>query len=580
MSAPTLDRAVVADPLAVSLVAGRLAAPAPTWTVRTDVLVVGSGVAGLSVVAGLVGAGLSVHLVTKGALDAGSTRWAQGGIARATADADDVELHVRDTLVAGAGLCEPAAVRRLAAQGRAAVQALAARGARFDAGADGAPAQTREGGHSRARIVHAGGDATGAEVQRALQAAIRGATVVPNAFLLDLDRSADGTVVGATVALLDAGGRVRSVGRVHARATVLATGGLGHVFASTTTPAAVTGDGMAAALRAGAVLRDVEFVQFHPTVFAAPGGAPAGQTLLVSEAVRGEGAVLVDAAGSRVMTGVHPLADLAPRDVVAATETARMAELGVDHLYLDARGLGEDVLTARFPTVLAGCRAAGVDPVTAPIPVRPAAHYSCGGVAADLDGVTSLPGLYAVGEVACTGVHGANRLASNSLLEGLVAGSNLAGLLRADLPPRQAADTAARSAAGVDPAVRAVLAREMVADAGVLRDPDGLEVLAGLLASTGPSTRHAQPGRAAWEVTNLHALSTVLVDAAVRREESRGCHRRSDVRADRDDWLVHVDTQVDGDGVPVVGLRQRRTPLGAELPTAAAVPAAGARVRR
>ncbi|MCG2798637.1 MAG: FAD-binding protein, partial [Cellulomonas sp.] len=295
MSAPTLDRGARTEPLAASLVAGRLAAPGPTWTVRTDVLVVGSGVAGLTVAAGLTGSGLSVHVVTKGALDAGSTRWAQGGIARATADADDVELHVRDTLVAGAGLCEPAAVRRLAQEGRAAVELLAARGARFDAGPDGTPAQTREGGHSRARIVHAGGDATGAEVQRALQAAVTGATVLERAFLLDLDRAADGAVAGATVALLDARGEVRSVGRVEARATVLATGGLGHVFASTTTPPAVTGDGMAAALRAGAVLRDVEFVQFHPTVFAAPGGGAAGQTLLVSEAVRGEGAVLVDA---------------------------------------------------------------------------------------------------------------------------------------------------------------------------------------------------------------------------------------------------------------------------------------------
>ncbi|MCG2803486.1 MAG: L-aspartate oxidase [Cellulomonas sp.] len=563
MSAPTLDRARAADPLAVSLVAGRLAAPEPTWTVRTDVLVVGSGVAGLTVVAGLAGSGLAVHLVTKGALDAGSTRWAQGGIARATADADDVELHVRDTLVAGAGLCEPAAVRRLAAQGRAAVEQLAARGARFDAGPDGAPAQTREGGHSRARIVHAGGDATGAEVQRALQTEVTGATVLEHAFLLDLDRAADGAVTGATVALLDARGGVRSIGRVEARATVLATGGLGHVFSSTTTPPVVTGDGMAAALRAGAVLRDVEFLQFHPTVFAAPGGRTVGQTLLVSEAVRGEGAVLVDAAGNRVMAGVHPLADLAPRDVVAATETARMAELGVDHLYLDARALGEQVLTARFPTVLAGCRAAGVDPVTMPIPVRPAAHYSCGGVAADLDGVTSLPGLFAVGEVACTGVHGANRLASNSLLEGLVAGSNLAVLLREDLPARRPRTGAYAPAAGVDPGVRPVLAREMVADAGVLRDPDGLEVLAGLLASTGPATGHALPGRAAWEATNLHALSTVLVDAAVRRTESRGCHRRTDADGPDDAWRAHIDTTVATTSVPVAGLDQRMVAVGA-----------------
>ncbi|MCG2797132.1 MAG: FAD-binding protein, partial [Cellulomonas sp.] len=254
----------------------------------------------------------------------------------------------------------------------------------------------------------------------------------------------------------------------------------------------------------------------------------------------------------------------------------RMAELGVDHLYLDARALGERVLTSRFPTVLAGCRAAGIDPVTQPIPVRPAAHYSCGGVAADLDGETSLPGLFAVGEVACTGVHGANRLASNSLLEGLVAGSNLATRLREDLPARRTRAAADVPSAGVDPQVRAVLARELVADAGVLRDPAGLEVLAGLLASTGPTTGHALPGRAAWEATNLHALSTVLVDAAIRREESRGCHRRSDVRAERRDWQVHVDTVVDAPQAPVVGLRPRLTGLGAG--TTGAGPAGTARV--
>jgi L-aspartate oxidase len=565
VSAPTLDRTDQVDPLAgASLVAARLAAPEPSWTVRTDVLVLGSGVAGLQVVAGLAGSGLDVQLVTKGPLGAGSTRWAQGGIARATADAGDVDLHVRDTLVAGAGLCDPVAVRRLAGEGRAAVEALAGAGARFDLGPDGAVAQTREGGHSRARIVHAGGDATGAEVHRALAARLtaagRSATVTEHAFLLDLDQAADGAVTGATVALLDGTGTVRSVGRIEARATVLATGGLGNLFSSTTNPPAVTGDGMAAALRAGAALRDLELVQFHPTVFAAPGGAQPGQTLLVSEAVRGEGAVLVDGDLNPVMAGVHPLADLAPRDVVAATEAALMYRLGVDHLYLDARGVGAATLERRFPTVLAGCRAAGVDPVTTPIPVRPAAHYSCGGVVADLDGATSLPGLFAVGEVASTGVHGANRLASNSLLEGLVAGGNLARRLRADLPARRRRQPRpdARSA-GVAPGVRPVLARQLAIDAGVLRDPSGLDVLAGLLASTAPTTGAAEPGAAAWEATNLHALSSVLVDAAARRVESRGCHRRTDVVEEQERWRVHIDTTVLDGATSVARLDQRLT---------------------
>jgi L-aspartate oxidase len=384
-------------------------------------------------------------------------------------------------------------------------------------------------------------------VQRALQAGLAGPEVstLEHAFLLELDRDADGAVTGATVGLLDAAGRCGSVGRIQARATVLATGGLGQVFASTTNPAAVTGDGIAAAFRAGAELADLEFVQFHPTVFASPGpdlgAAKAGQRLLVSEAVRGEGAVLVDADGRRIMTGAHPLADLAPRDVVAATMAAAIRAGGGDRLFLDARGLGEATLLHRFPTVVAGCRAAGVDPVTAPIPVRPAAHYSCGGVRADLTGRTSLPGLFAVGEVACTGVHGANRLASNSLLEGLVAGRRLAARLRADLPPRRRSDPRSGGpASGVDPAARAGLSRAMDRAAGVLREPAGLAGLAALLDRHGPTADDAVPDRAGWEATTLHTLMIAITTAATAREESRGCHRRADVDGPREAWRRHV----------------------------------------
>jgi L-aspartate oxidase len=550
-----LSLAELGAELATGVVARRLAAPEPSWHLRTDVLVAGTGVGGLALVAGLAGSGLRVHVVTKAALDAGSTRWAQGGIARATADADDVELHVADTLAAGAGLCDPVAVRQLAVEGRAAVEALAALGARFDAAADGTPAQTREGGHSRARIVHAGGDATGAEVQRALQAGLAGSIdrdrirAIEQAFLLDLLVAADGSVAGATVALLDGAGRCRSVGAVHARATVLATGGYGQVFASTTTPGAVTGDGVAAALRAGAQVADLEFVQFHPTVFAGAGPAPggsdglgaAGRRLLVSEAVRGEGAVLVDAAGGRVMAGVHPLADLAPRDVVSARMAAVMAAQGVDHLFLDTRGLGEATLLRRFPTVVAGCRAAGVDPASRPVPVRPAAHYSCGGVRADLTGRTTLTGLYAVGEVACTGVHGANRLASNSLLEGLVAGRRLALALRHDLPAaRRPVPRPPVPATGVDPAARGPLTRAMDGAAGVLRDPRRLADLAAQLDAASPAAAAAVPTRAGWEATNLHTLMTAVTAAATRRTESRGCHRRTDVEGPRPAWQRHL----------------------------------------
>jgi L-aspartate oxidase len=530
-------------------VGARLAAPAATWQVRTDVLVVGSGVAGLALVAGLAGSGLRVHLVTKGPLGDGSTRWAQGGIARAN-DLADVDQHVRDTLAAGAGLCDVRAVRQLAAEGPAAVQRLAAIGARFDPAADGSVALTREGGHSTARIVHAGGDSTGAEVQRALEAAVRSddVTTLEHAFLLDLVRGPEGEVRGAVVALLDAAGSCRSVGLVHARATVLATGGLGQVFASTTNPAAVTGDGIAAALRAGAEVVDLEFVQFHPTVFAPPAGAADGQRLLVSEAVRGEGAVLVDAAGVPVMTGAHPLADLAPRDVVSATMAAVMRARGSDHLYLDARGLGEATLLARFPTIVARCREAGVDPVTMPVPVRPAAHYGCGGVRADLSGRTGLRGLFAIGEVASTGVHGANRLASNSLLEGLVAAGRLADVLRDHLPPnpgRGRVWTPQHPPTGVDPAQRTPLTRAMDAAAGVLRAPHELGTLSERLAEASPTAGHARPGRVGWEATNLHTLMAVLTAAAVRREESRGCHRRSDVEVTRPEWRRHLVSMID-----------------------------------
>jgi L-aspartate oxidase len=549
-----------AEPLDVP-VSARLAAPAPSWQVRTDVLVVGSGVAGLSLVAGLAGSGLHVHLVTKGRLGDGSTRWAQGGIARANHDAGDVEQHVRDTLMAGAGLCDPATVRRLVVEGPAAVERLAALGARFDTGPDGRVALTREGGHSRARIVHAGGDATGAEVQRALQAALAAGsrhedvTTLEDAFLLDLLRGPDGDVRGAAVALLDAAGSCRSVGLVHARATVLATGGLGQAFASTTNPAAVTGDGIAAALRAGAELADLEFVQFHPTVFAGSGGDAEGRRLLVSEAVRGEGAVLVDAEGASVMAGAHRLADLAPRDVVSATMAAAMRERGVDHLFLDARTLGGATLLARFPTIVAGCRGAGVDPLTEPIPVRPAAHYTCGGVRADLTGRTGLPGLYAIGEVSCTGVHGANRLASNSLLEGLVAAGRLAAFLRDGLPPTRGRGRLwipRDRATGVDPALRTGLTRAMDADAGVRRDPAALTRLVDRLADAAPTAAHAVPGRACWEATNLHTLMAVITGAALRRTESRGCHRRSDVEATRPQWRRHLVSTLDTDDTATV----------------------------
>lgn len=405
----------------------RLQAPAPGWSIEADVVVVGSGVAGLTAALRCAAAGRRTVVVTKARLDDGSTRWAQGGIAAALGDGDTPEQHLADTLVAGAGLCDEAAVRTLVTEGPDAVHRLIRTGARFDTapGSDEI-ALTREGGHHRRRIAHAGGDATGAEISRALVEAVRaaGLRTVENALVLDLLTDPDGHTSGVTLHVMGEG-QHDGVGAVHAPSVVLATGGMGQVFSATTNPAVSTGDGVALALRAGAEISDLEFVQFHPTVLYL-GPEAEGQQPLISEAVRGEGAHLVDADGTRFMVGQHELAELAPRDIVAKAIMRRAHEQGVEHMYLDGRHFGAQMWETRFPTILAACRSHGIDPVTEPIPVAPAAHYASGGVRTDLRGRTTVPGLYACGEVACTGVHGANRLASNSLLEGLVFAERIA----------------------------------------------------------------------------------------------------------------------------------------------------------
>ncbi len=535
-----------------------LSAPGVSWTRDTDVVVLGSGAAGLA--AALAARPVrDVLIVTKDTLDAGSTAWAQGGLAAVFDPADTFAEHVRDTLDAGGGLCDESAVKSLVRDAPTAINYLEKMGAAFDPSADGSRALTREGGHSRSRIVHAGGDQSGAEIQRTLDenAINAGVEVLENAFALDLVFGPDlasgkRQVAGIRIALLNSDGTVASVGVVTARAIVVATGGYGQVFASTSNPPAVTGDGHALALRAGLTLRDLEFVQFHPTVLWQEVGSTI-QQVLISEAVRGEGAVLFDAAGQRIMQGVHPQEDLAPRDVVAAAISARMAQNvgGVDdHVYLDATHIGERFAT-RFPFITKACNEAGIDPQHDRIPVAPAAHYTCGGIDSNLDGTTEVEGLYAVGEVAYTGVHGANRLASNSLTESLVVGTrvgrNLAWKLPSRVDPVELGEpTEEHGTTGLlDDSLRAYVRVLMSKHVGVLRRPDGLQSAIDALAVTAEKIdANTVPSRRNFEATNILTVATAVAASALARTESRGCHRRTDTTEARDIWLCHLQVSL------------------------------------
>jgi L-aspartate oxidase len=497
-----------------------------------DLLVLGSGVAGLSAAVRAAGLGMRVGVLTKAGLDMATTRWAQGGVAAVLggADPDSTDLHLSDTLVAGDGLCDVDAVRVLVDEGPDRVTELIALGAVFDVDAHGELARAREGGHSVARIVHAGGAATGMEIERALVAAVRetAASVLERTFAVDL--LVERGRCSGVVAVPDEGGETFEV---RSRHVLLATGGAGQLYAVTTNPMEATGDGTAMALRAGVACADLEFVQFHPTAL----HHPAMPRPLLSEALRGHGAVLRDVNGERFVD------ELLPRDKVSRAIHQRLLELGGEHVWLDATAL--EGFAVRFPTIAATLDSVGLDPARDWLPVAPAAHYCCGGVVADLDGATSLPGLWAAGEVACNGVMGANRLASNSLLDGMVFapraveaidrgvdGPSPSGAMRAVLGGDDVAAGVIGGrripvSLGVDadepPIDRDQLQTGMSADAGVLRTGESLARAATLLRRPA-----AGEGIESREVANLTTVAQALVAAALAREETRGAHARAE----------------------------------------------------
>ena len=488
-----------------------------------NIIIVGSGIAGLTAALELA-PHHAVTLVTKGELAESNTRWAQGGIAAVMFDDDRIADHIADTLAAGAGLCNPAAVAVLCEEGPARIRDLIALGVDFDQ-REGELAKGLEAAHSYPRVLHAGGDATGLSIETALVRAVRRRPGQNSRTHLACDLFlTEGRTTGLEI--LTPEGTPETL---TADAVVLASGGAGQLYLHTTNPSVATGDGVALALRAGAILADLEFYQFHPTALALPGA-----TFLISEAVRGDGATLIDAHGQRFMLAVDPAAELAPRDVVARGIARQMAKQNGAPVLLDATHLGAEFLAERFPTIDAAARARGLDWSQVPIPVTPAAHYWMGGIQTDLDGRTNIPGLYAIGEVACTGVHGANRLASNSLLESLVFAHRAAQLFLGAADPNKPVHPERRRSRSRRTCVslnrdeaanrRHTLQTLLWTNAGIERTATGLRVA---LQTLNESTTEGTTAEAR-ETANLLTLARALVTSALAREESRGAHFRQD----------------------------------------------------
>ena len=507
--------------------------------VKVDFLVLGGGIAGTRAAIGLARAG-SVLVLSKGELYESNTEYAQGGIAAALGEDDEVALHLHDTLCAGDGLCREEAVQVLVSEGPRQIEKLIEWGMRFDR--DGNKlAFTREGAHSRSRVLHARGDSTGAEILRALMAkakAYRAIRFLPHAFAVDFLVDAN-RVCGVT--FLDE--RTSEIKTLHAKAVLLATGGLGQVYRETTNPEVATGDGVAMAHRAGALCSDLEFVQFHPTALYVK-DAP---RFLLTEALRGEGALLRNVLLERFMPRYHEAAELAPRDIVSRAIIMEMQKTGSDSVYLDLTELEPNHVKKRFPRIYSTCLHYNVDITADLVPIRPAAHYAMGGVATDLQGATSVKGLYAAGEVATTGVHGANRLASNSLLEGLVFGTRAAAamidqsgefklpLTRKNPKPRAPSATAGLNVdimeakpVQLSPHETFKEVRSILWDkVGIIRNGKDLCYALKRLNSL-LSTSPASPSRQAFEVCNILEVGRIITRCALAREESRGAHYRSD----------------------------------------------------